>query len=107
MDSHGNRTKILRSGTNGWLYVPGDENRVGDPPMCDDELRLQWFKDIHAGRPTPNITSLCLCLCYVLCGTTQHSNDTPFDHTSPWDGNEYNAGDEASWTMSYQQIKTR
>lgn len=153
MDSHGNLAKILRSGTNGWICVPGDENRVGDPPMCVDELGLQWFKDIHAGRPAPTITSPGLC--YMLCGATQHSNDTPFDHTSPaipigphwmvlwpfdhrhcglpttvrdagawimfsgtpyaylhicgtpWEGNEYNAGDEAIWTMSYQQTKAR
>jgi hypothetical protein len=34
MDAHGNMASVLRAGTNEWLCVPGDENRVGDPPMC-------------------------------------------------------------------------
>ena len=80
MDHHGNPTNILRAGSNEWLCVPGDENRVGDPPMCVDPLGLQWFKDIHAGKPAPTIATPGLC--YMLCGATQHSNDTPFDRTS-------------------------
>jgi len=81
MDHHGNMTSVLREGTNGWVCVPGDENRIGDPPMCVDELGMQWFKDIFAGKPAP--TNRTPGLCYMLCGATQHSNDTPFDHTSP------------------------
>ena len=81
MDHRGEPATILRAGTNEWICVPGDENRVGDPPMCVDRLGLQWFKDIHAGKPAPTITTPGLC--YMLCGATQHSNDTPFDRTSP------------------------
>jgi hypothetical protein len=81
MDRHGNLANVLRPGTNEWICVPGDENRVGDPPMCVDQLGLQWFKDIHAGKPAP--TNTAPGLCYMLCGATQHSNDTPFDRTSP------------------------
>lgn len=81
MDHHGNMTNILRAGTNEWICMPGDENRVGDPPMCVDQLGLQWFKDIFAGSKAP--TNGAPGLCYMLCGATQHSNDTPFDHTSP------------------------
>lgn len=151
MDHHGNLATILRPGTNGWICVPGDENRVGDPPMCVDQLGLQWFRDIHAGKPAP--TNTAPGLCYMLCGATQHSNDTPFDRTSPaipigphwmvlwpfdakhcglpttvrdagawimfsgtpyaylhicgtpWDGNEYAPGDEASWTMQYAKAR--
>lgn len=147
MDHHGNLANILRPGTNEWVCVPGDENRIGDPPMCVDQLGLQWFRDIHAGKPAP--TNAAPGLCYMLCGATQHSNDTPFDRTSPaipigphwmvlwpfdarhcglpttvrdagawimfsgtpyaylhvcgtpWDGNEYAPGDQASWTMQY------
>ena len=55
MDRHGNLANILRPGTNEWICVPGDENRVGDPPMCVDQLGLQWFKDIHAGKPAPTL----------------------------------------------------
>jgi hypothetical protein len=81
LDAHGNVANVLRAGTNEWICVPGNENRVGDPPMCVDQLGLQWFKDIHAGRPAP--TNTAPGLCYMLCGATQHSNDTPFDRTSP------------------------
>src|SRR5580658_10256983 len=81
MDHHGDIANVLRAGTNEWICVPGDENRVGDPPMCVDQLGMQWFKDIHAGKPAP--TNAKPGLCYMLCGATQHSNDTPFDRTSP------------------------
>jgi hypothetical protein len=81
MDHHGNLANVLRAGTNEWICVPGDENRVGDPPMCVDQLGLQWFKDAHAGKPAP--TNSAPGLCYMLCGATQHSNDTPFDRSSP------------------------
>ncbi len=81
MDQHGNMGTILRQGSNGWLCVPGNENKVGDPPMCVDELGMQWFMDIKAGKPAP--TNKAPGLCYMLCGATQHSNDTVFDHTSP------------------------
>jgi hypothetical protein len=152
MDQHGNIATVLRKGTNEWVCVPGDENKVGDPPMCLDELGMQWFRDIHAGKPAPTIRAPGLC--YMLCGATQHSNDTPFDRSSPaipigphwmilwpfdwkhcglpttvrdagawimfaetpyaylhicgtpWDGNEYTAGDEARWTMRYAKVRT-
>jgi hypothetical protein len=81
MDNHGNLVNVLRKGTNQWICVPGDENRVGDPPMCVDQLGWQWFKDIHASKPAP--TNTAPGLCYMLCGATQHSNETPFDRTSP------------------------
>lgn len=81
MDRHGNMARILRSGTNGWVCTPGDENRIGDPPMCVDELGIQWFKDALAGRLRP--TNRAPGLCYMLCGATQHSNTDPADKTSP------------------------
>jgi len=81
MDQHGNVATILRKGSNEWLCIPGDENKVGDPPMCVDELGMQWFMDIYSGKPAP--TNRAPGLCYMLCGATQHSNDTPFDRTSP------------------------
>jgi len=37
MDHRGAMT-VLRQGNNGWICTPGNENRVGDPPMCVDEL---------------------------------------------------------------------
>jgi hypothetical protein len=81
MDRHGNMTTILRQGTNDWVCTPGDENRIGDPPMCLDPLGMQWFRDIFLGKTRPSNTSPGLC--YMLCGATQHSNATPFDRTSP------------------------
>jgi hypothetical protein len=80
MDSHGNIARILRSGTNGWICMPGDENRIGDPPMCVDELGMQWFKDAMTGQPRP--TNRAPGLCYMLCGATQHSNTDHSDKTS-------------------------
>jgi len=81
MDHHGTMTEILRQGSNGWICMPGDENKIGDPPMCVDELGLQWFKDAMAGKPAP--TNKAPGLCYMLCGATQHSNDKIGDRTSP------------------------
>jgi len=81
MDHHGNITQILRGGTNGWLCVPGDENKIGDPPMCVDELGMQWFKDAYTGQPRPTIKAPGLC--YMLCGATQHSNEDYRDKTGP------------------------
>ena len=71
---------ILRQGSNGWICIPGNENKVGDPPMCVDELGMQWFRDALARKPAP--TNRAPGLCYMLCGATQHSNDRRFDRTS-------------------------
>jgi hypothetical protein len=81
IDHHGNVAHILRNGTNGWICMPGDENRIGDPPMCVDELGMQWFKDAMTGQPQPTIKAPGLC--YMLCGATQHSNTDHTDKTSP------------------------
>jgi len=42
MDAHGNMASVPRAGSNEWVCVPGDENRVGDPPMCVDKLGMQY-----------------------------------------------------------------
>lgn len=78
---HHGQMNILRKGTNEWICMPGNENRIGDPPMALDQAGMQWFKDAFAGKPAP--TNRVPGLCYMLCGATQHSNDTPFDRTSP------------------------
>jgi hypothetical protein len=80
MDSAGNRT-ILRQGTNNWICTAGDENKIGDPPMCADPVALQWFADVKARKPKP--TNTVPGMAYMLCGATQRSNITPFDTTSP------------------------
>ncbi len=81
MDRHGNLVTILRQGTNDWICLPGDENRIGDPPMCMDRMGMQWFKDALLHKPRPSNTTPGLC--YMLCGATQRSNSDPFDTTSP------------------------
>jgi hypothetical protein len=80
-DHSGNITDVLRKGTNAWVCMPGDENKIGDPPMCADELAMQWFRDAFTGQPRP--TNKAPGLCYMLCGATQHSNTDYSDKTSP------------------------
>ncbi len=80
VDAHGKMT-ILFQGTNKWICLPGDENKVGDPPMCADPVAMQWFADVKARKPKP--TNTVPGMAYMLCGATQHSNTDPFDKTSP------------------------
>jgi hypothetical protein len=72
---------ILRKGTNKWVCFPGDENKIGDPPMCADPVAMQWFADAKARKPKP--TNTVPGMAYMLCGATQRSNANPFDKTSP------------------------
>jgi hypothetical protein len=81
MDALGRMTNVLRKGTNDWVCMPGNEDVVGDPPMCVDALGMQWFKDLREGAPEP--TNKAPGLCYMLCGATQHSNTNAHDRTSP------------------------
>ena len=80
MDGEGNYV-VLRQGTNGWTCFPGNENQIGNVPMCTDAMGLQWMKDVMAGKPAP--TNTAPGLMYMLCGATQHSHTDPFDKTSP------------------------
>ncbi len=80
MDEHG-QMSVLRKGTNHWICLPGNENRISDPPMCADPMAMQWFMDALAGKPRP--TNTAPGLCYMLCGATQHSNTNALDLTSP------------------------
>ena len=81
MDKQGRMTEVLRQGTNEWVCMPGNEDVIGDPPMCVDALGMQWFKDLLEGKPKP--TNAAPGLCYMLCGATQHSNTNAHDKTSP------------------------
>ncbi|WP_051194170.1 hypothetical protein [Nocardia jiangxiensis] len=80
MDRQGN-TVVLRQGTNDWVCLPGDENEIGNVPMCADPMGLQWMLDMMAGKPAP--TNTAPGIIYMLCGATQHSNTDPSDRTSP------------------------
>ena len=78
-DRAGNIT-VLRQGTNKWICMPGDENKIGDAPMCADPVAMQWFADAKARKPKP--TNTVPGMAYMLCGATQRSNTDPFDTTS-------------------------
>jgi hypothetical protein len=80
MDSRGNMV-VLHQGTNQWTCFPGNENEIGNVPMCADPMGLQWMMDVKAHKPAP--TNTAPGLIYMLCGATQHSNTDPFDKTSP------------------------
>lgn len=72
---------MLRKGTNHWVCMPGNENVIGDVPMCADPMAMQWFRDADSSKPKP--TNAVPGLCYMLCGATQHSTTNVFDRTSP------------------------
>jgi hypothetical protein len=71
----------LREGTNDWVCFPGNENEIGNVPMCCDPMGLKWMMDAMSGKPAP--TNTAPGLIYMLCGATQHSNTDPLDKTSP------------------------
>lgn len=80
MDAQG-KMVVLRPGTNQWVCMPGNENLIGDVPMCLDPMGMQWYMDIRARKPKP--TNATPGLIYMLCGATQRSFTDPFDTTSP------------------------
>jgi hypothetical protein len=138
---------VLVKGTNDWVCTPGDENKIGAPPMCLNPMGMRWMMDVMQGKPKP--TNTAPGVIYMLCGATQRSNTDPMDKTSPaipigphwmvtwpfdaaasglpttvrdagawvmfagtpyaylhvcgdpWEGNEYQEGDKAVWTMRY------
>jgi hypothetical protein len=77
----GGELVILAQGTNDWVCFPGDENEIGNVPMCCDPMGLQWAMDAMTGKPKP--TNTAPGLIYMLCGATQHSNTDAADRTSP------------------------
>ncbi len=80
MDATG-KMIVLRKGSNDWVCTPGDENKVGHPPMCADPMAIQWFMDVMAKKDKP--TNKVPGIAYMLCGATQHSNTDVEDETSP------------------------
>jgi hypothetical protein len=80
MDAQG-KMVVLRQGTNQWVCMPGNENIIGNVPMCLDTMGMQWYMDIRAKKPKP--TNATPGLIYMLCGATQRSYTDPFDTTSP------------------------
>lgn len=72
---------ILAKGTNEWVCTPGNENKIGAPPMCMNPMGMQWMMDAMQGKPKP--TNTAPGTVYMLCGATQRSNTDPADRTSP------------------------
>lgn len=72
---------ILAKGTNEWVCTPGNENKIGAPPMCMNPMGMQWMMDAMQGKPKP--TNSTPGMIYMLCGATQRSNTDPADRTSP------------------------
>jgi hypothetical protein len=71
---------ILVKGSNEWVCVPGNENKIGAPPMCMNPMGMRWMMDAMQGKPKP--TNAAPGLIYMLCGATQRSNTDPSDKTS-------------------------
>jgi hypothetical protein len=61
---------ILPQGTNEWVCFPGDEDEIGNVPMCADPMGLQWMMDIMAGKPKPTNTALVLSTCCAVLRST-------------------------------------
>jgi hypothetical protein len=72
---------VLVKGANEWVCTPGNEDKIGDPPMCMNPMGRQWMMDAMQGKPKP--TNTAPGMIYMLCGTTQRSNTNPADKTSP------------------------
>jgi hypothetical protein len=80
LNSSGSMT-VLVKGSNEWVCVPGDENKIGAPPMCMNPMGMLWMMDAMQGKPKP--TNTAPGMIYMLCGATQRSNTDPGDKTSP------------------------
>src|SRR6202790_1860779 len=72
---------VLVQGTNEWVCTPGNENKIGDPPMCMNPMGMRWMMDAMQGKPKP--TNTAPGMIYMLGGATQRSNTNPADKTSP------------------------
>jgi hypothetical protein len=77
----GGTLNVLVKGSNDWVCTPGDENKIGDPPMCMNPMGMRWMMDAMQGKPRP--TNSAPGMIYMLCGATQRSNTDPSDRTSP------------------------
>jgi len=75
----GSMTALVQ-GTNEWVCVPGDENKIGDRPMCMNPTGMRWMMDAMQGKPKPSNTAPGMI--YMLCGAAQKSNTDHSDRTS-------------------------
>jgi hypothetical protein len=54
----GGTLNILVQGSNPWVCIPGDENKIGDPPMCMNPMGMRWMMDAKQGKPRPTNRSV-------------------------------------------------
>ncbi len=72
---------VLAQGTIEWVCVPGDENKIGDPPNYMNPIGMRWMMDTMQGKKEPS--NAAPGTIHMLCGATQRSNTDPSDRTSP------------------------
>ena len=72
---------VLREGNNGFTFMQGNPNVVGDPPMSVDAASMQWGADFKPHKPKP--TNTVPGITYMLAGATQRSDIDPHDTSSP------------------------
>ncbi len=77
IDAQGN-TVVLRQGTNHWVCFPGDENQIGNVPMCADPMGLQWMRDVMAGSRLRRIPPPGSSTCFAV----QRNTATPIHSTN-------------------------
>src|ERR1700680_3983639 len=41
---------VLVKGTNEWVCTPGNENKIGDPPMCMNPMGMRWMMEAMQGE---------------------------------------------------------
>jgi hypothetical protein len=46
---------VLVKGTNEWVCTPGNENKIGAPPMCMSPMAMRWMMDAIQGKPKPGL----------------------------------------------------
>jgi hypothetical protein len=82
---------VLVKGTNEWVCTPGNQNKIGDPPICMNPMGMRWMpcisvwhvKQLDAMQGKPQPTNTLPGMTYMLCAATQRSNTNPADKTSP------------------------
>jgi hypothetical protein len=61
---------ILRQGTHDWVCFPGDENEIGNVPMCADPMGLQWMMTSWPRSPSRRIRPRVLSTCCAVLRST-------------------------------------
>jgi hypothetical protein len=71
---------VLVKGTNEWVCTPGNENEIGDPPMCMNPMGMRWMMDAMQGKPNPTNTAPGM---IYTCWAAPHREATPILRIKP------------------------